>query len=103
MPCQVPPPEDGPAGLARLKAESGLSDVALGHLVGVSGPTILSWRTRDKVPTYPYRVVLQVLTTELDERGRVVRPGIPLDAWDPEEAKIISRAKPLAQLLAERG
>lgn len=104
MPCQDKP-RRGPAELQALKSETGLSDTAIGGLIGVSGPTVLHWRKDVKTPDYPYRVALQILTTEVDAQGQVTKPGIPLDAWDRDgrEAEIIARAKPLAQLLAARG
>jgi hypothetical protein len=97
---------DGARRLAELKKETGLSDEAIGHLAcGVSGVTVLHWRTGAVLPTYVYRVALIVLTSEVDARGLVTKPGISLDAWDPDgaEAAIIARAKPLAQALAEAG
>lgn len=89
-----------------MKDASHLSDAAIGHLVGgVAHVTVLAWRKGQKSPEHAYRVALQILTTEVNERGAVTKPGIPLDAWDRDgrEAEIIRRVKPLAQLLAERG
>ncbi len=104
MPCHAPP-RRGAEELQVLKNQTRLSDDALGNLIGVSGPTVLHWRTDKKTPDYAHRVALQILTTEVDAQGHVIRPGIPLDAWDRDgrEAEIIARAKPLAQLLAARG
>lgn len=104
MPCHDKP-RRGADELQALKTQTGLSDTAIGGLIGVSGPTVLHWRKGVKTPDYAYRVALQVVTTEVDERGQVTKTGIPLDAWDRDgrEAEIISRARPLAQLLAARG
>lgn len=106
MPCHAPERRNGPAELQSLKESTRLSDAAIGNLVGgVAHVTVLAWRKGQKTPEYAYRVALQVLTTEVDERGRVTKEGIPLDAWDRDgrEAEIISRVRPIAQLLAARG
>lgn len=79
---------EGAARLQRLKDETGLSDEAIGLLVGVTGVTVLHWRTGVKVPMYAHRVALQVFTS------KVTDPGIPLDGWDAtgREAETMLRA-----------